>query len=132
MMLPLNLAWMLFAQRLLSVSRSAGTDSPVLPLNVTVAIYMIAKRPFLQSLPFAGPGFNLAVRDVNRMFQNTLNVRHTFITAANSTNCADFTANYDLMTRYYYKERTLNDGLMALVFAGKAELHPLYFRNNKV
>ena len=88
------------------------------PVNVTIPIYVIDKLPFLQSLPFTGPGFDLGIRDVNREFASSLLLKHTYVTAPNITNCADLIANYDLLAKYYYTERPQNPDVMVLFFAG--------------
>ena len=88
------------------------------PVNVTIAIYVISRAPFLTSLPFMGPGFDLGIRDANHQFADAVHLKHVYITTPEITNCAEFVTNYDLVARYYYRERSLNDDAMALFFTG--------------
>ena len=111
-----------------SVAINNSSSSIISPINVTLIIYVIKKLPFLQSLPFIGPGFDLSVRDANDQFSKYLHFNHIYIAASNITTCPDFVANYDLMTRYYYTEgssRNAND-IMAFAFAGNARLHAFF------
>ena len=104
-------------------SRNLSILTSAAPVNVTVAIYLLNRLPFLTSLPFMGPGFDLGIRDANLQFAETLHLKQFYITAPYITNCTDFIANYDLVARYYYKERSVKDDAMALFFTGRRFSH---------
>ena len=65
-----------------------------------------------------GPGFDLGIRDTNQQFANILHLKHEYVTAPNITNCLEFVANYGLMARYYYTQRSSHEDAIVLVFAG--------------
>jgi hypothetical protein len=91
---------------------------PTPPKNVTVLIYLINVIPFLQSLPFVGPGFDAAVWDVNKRFGEHFHISHEYLSSPNITDCSGLAANYDMVAQYYYNARKSRETLVFFL-AGK-------------
>jgi hypothetical protein len=71
------------------------------PKNVTVLIYLIKKRPFLQNLPYVGPGFDVGVEDVNEKYGSHLQISQQYISLPKIISCVELGANYHLIVYYY-------------------------------
>ncbi|XP_055347111.1 uncharacterized protein LOC129594414 [Paramacrobiotus metropolitanus] len=72
-------------------------------LNVTLMLYGNWPPYLVQCLPFMGPGFDLAVTEVQQTFGSSFDLSQIYVSSANVKDCVDNGAYFTDVVDYYYR-----------------------------
>ncbi|OQV12045.1 hypothetical protein BV898_13695 [Hypsibius exemplaris] len=74
-------------------------------LEVVLLVYGIWSPGLLQSIPLSGPGFDVALEEVNSVYSNnkTFQMRRVYISSKEVAGCGDTGAYFDQISDYYYR-----------------------------
>ncbi|OQV12044.1 hypothetical protein BV898_13694 [Hypsibius exemplaris] len=74
-------------------------------LEVVLLVYGIWSPGLLQSIPLSGPGFDVALEEVNSVYSNnkTFQMRRVYISSTEVAGCSDTGAYFDHISDYYYR-----------------------------
>ncbi|XP_055347333.1 atrial natriuretic peptide receptor 1-like [Paramacrobiotus metropolitanus] len=91
--------------------------------NVTLMIYGTWPAFLVQSLPFMGPGFDLAVAQVQDAFASTLNMSRIYVSSKNVKDCVDSGAYFTDVADYYYRHEnhtseSHEQNILVLIYSG--------------
>ncbi|OWA52028.1 hypothetical protein BV898_16484 [Hypsibius exemplaris] len=85
--------------------------------EVELLIYGMWPPMLLQSIPLAGPGFDVGITEVNREFAGALVMKRSFVSGKELLGCLDTSANVDQISQHYYNCRQNgSDRLFILIY----------------
>lgn len=102
-------------------TRGDSPDQSITSTNLTVEIISVGNfyPTSISSFPYAGPGLDVGMIALRRMFGTSVTFKHTLLYDKSYKFCDDVTANVDYMTSAYFYQRDVVPNMTTFIAPGK-------------